>query len=491
MNLKEIILNESKYLVELPDFSKARCIKNVYLEKCSSLRNIHPSIFSLDKLEVLELNWCESITSLRSDVHLTTLRRLSLHDCSRLEDFSVVSENMRYLNLAGTAINELPSSVGLLSNLEDLNLHRCESLEILPNKLADLKSLSELRIHDCIRLAASNLRFIFDSLQSIKVLWLDYCCNLFEIPDNISLLSSLASLSMKETAGQSLPASIKHLSRLQYLSLEKCRRLRFLPELPPSLEKLYACNCTSLETVQFTSTPSKLSKVNRIWIDFQNCLKLQEDSLKVLRACALLEINRSVSAIEKLEYLCDEAVVRYPGSRVPEWLVYRTTQASLTIDLSSAPHSMDWGFIFCVIVPQSPSKQVIDIHCQCYEGDVYADEDDRDEPVEFLLSSQTAVDLNSDHVFLWYDENFCSKLHEAIQESGTDDEHISYKSKITLKFKVYYTLWDRDDDGDIDVYGSLDSYEEPQRMYMEIRECGACPTYAQNIKTLLGKWNWS
>lgn len=474
-------------MIELPDFSKARCLENVYFENCTSLRTVHPSIFSLDKLEVLELNGCESLTSLRTDVHVKSLRRLSLFSCSRLKDFSVVSENMRDLNLAATAISGLPSSLGLLSKLENLNLHQCESLKTLPNKLSGLKSLCELRIHDCKQLNASNLHFIFEGLQSLEVLWLDNCCNLFELPDNISSLSSLVSLSMRKTAVQTLPAGIKELSRLQYLSLEKCKSLRSLPKIPTSVENLYACDCTSLQRVHFTPTSAELSIGNRIRIDFRNCLKLQEYSLKAIRASALLEINRSVSAIEKLDYMNNQAVVIFPGSTVPQWLMYRTTQASITIDLSSAPLSMDWdwGFIFCVVVPQSPSKQSFYVVCEGYEGDGYTDEDDSDELEEFFSSSsQMARAFNLDHVFLWYDEIFGSEVHERIQATRTDEKNKTYNSKISLKFKVYYLQ----DSGDEDCY-DYDSLEceEPQKVFMEIKECGVCPTYGSAYQNSIKK----
>ncbi|KAJ8528127.1 hypothetical protein K7X08_021819 [Anisodus acutangulus] len=51
-------------------------------------------------------------------------------------------------------------------------------------------------------------------------------------------------------------ASISSLTRLKVLALAGCRRLEIFPELPPSIEKLYADECTSLKSIdQLTKYP--------------------------------------------------------------------------------------------------------------------------------------------------------------------------------------------------------------------------------------------
>ena len=101
-------------------------------------------------------------------------------------------------------------------------------------------------------------------------------------------------------------------------------------------------------------------KANKISFGFQNCVKLDEHSLKLIGPKVMAEVIKSIPAIEKCNFSNGKVEVLCLGSRVPEWFLHRTTQASINIDLSSALHfSENWGFIFCVIVPESPSIEWI------------------------------------------------------------------------------------------------------------------------------------
>lgn len=243
-HLKKIDLSNSKYLLELPDFSKASKLEEVVLYGCKSLLNVHPSILCLNKLMRLNLFYCKALTSLRSDTHLRSLRDLFLGGCSRLKEFSVTSENMKDLTLTSTAINELPSSIGSLKKLETLTLDDCKSLNSLPNRIANLRSLRHLHIHGCTQLDATNLHILVSGLESLETLKLQECRSLVEIPDNISILSSLRQLLLVGTDIERFPVSIKHLSNLEKLDIRDCKRLHCLPELPLSLKELHATNCS-------------------------------------------------------------------------------------------------------------------------------------------------------------------------------------------------------------------------------------------------------
>lgn len=203
--------------------------------RCSKLSSVPPSILYLPNLEALLLNSCKSLTSLTSNTPLRPLRLLTLHGCSGLAEFSVTSEKKLILDLSKTAINnDLPSSSSYLSNIQSLTLNDCTSLMNLPFNLSELSNTIRLSIEGCNKLA-SNLHFLFEGLRSLTMLSLDNCSNLNEIPKNISMLSSLRELSIAGTNVESLPISIKNLSRLYCLYVNDCKRLQSLPELPPSM----------------------------------------------------------------------------------------------------------------------------------------------------------------------------------------------------------------------------------------------------------------
>lgn len=102
--MKEIDLRFSKELVEVPDLSKARNLEWLSLSQCRNLREIHPSILSLDKLKDLELEGCTKIESLiqMDNNHLKSLQNIQLSNCSSLKEFSFTSNNLEKLWLDGT-----------------------------------------------------------------------------------------------------------------------------------------------------------------------------------------------------------------------------------------------------------------------------------------------------------------------------------------------------------------------------------------------------
>jgi len=462
-HLKKIDLSYSKNLLELPDFSKASNLEEVELYSCKNLRNVHPSILSLKKLVRLNLFYCKALTSLRSDSHLRSLRDLFLGGCSRLKEFSVTSENMKDLILTSTAINELPSSIGSLRKLETLTLDHCKSLSNLPNKVANLRSLRRLHIYGCTQLDASNLHILVNGLKSLETLKLEECRNLFEIPDNINLLSSLRELLLKGTDIESVSASIKHLSKLEKLDLSDCRRLYSLPELPQSIKELYAINCSSLETVMFTLSAVEMLHAYKLHTTFQNCVKLDQHSLSAIGVNAYVNIKKvaydqfSTIGTNSIKFLGGPVDFIYPGSEVPEWFVYRTTQASVTVDLSSSvPCSKIMGFIFCVIVDQFTSNDKNYIGCDCYMETGVGERVTRGHMDNW--SSIHACEFFSDHVCLWYDEKCCLKNQECESES-IEELMASYNPKISFEFFAKTgSIWEKRSD-------------------IIIKGCGVCPIY--------------
>ncbi|KAI5422427.1 disease resistance protein RPV1 [Lathyrus oleraceus] len=148
VNLKELVLSLSSNLVELPDLSRAKNLATIDLRACVRLTSIHPSVFSLNKLEKLDLGGCFSLTSLKSNIHLSSLRYLSLAGCIALEEFSVTSKEMVYLNLEFTGIRKLPSSIGVQKKLEKLLLSH-SYIENLPKSIRHLSMLRRLELRNC------------------------------------------------------------------------------------------------------------------------------------------------------------------------------------------------------------------------------------------------------------------------------------------------------------------------------------------------------
>ncbi|MFQ6667213.1 hypothetical protein Gotur_033312 [Gossypium turneri] len=406
IGLERLNMNNCKNLVCLPDsFYKLKSLKRFYLKGCSrlevfpeimdtmerlkeldlsgtALKELPSSIGNLIGLMHLSMNNCKNLVCLPDSFYkLKSLMTFCLRGCSRLEIFPEIMETMERLygfNLSGTALKELPSSIANLIGLEYLSLNKCENLVYLPDSFYKLKYLFCLSLCGSSNLIVKNL---FTAVGGRPVNQKD--------PHG---LSSLKTLVLCESNLENLPPTIKQF-HLHELILRNCRRLKSLPELPPSLEHLDAHGCTSLEDV---SSIKKLFKqalfcqdrpYRSLVLNFSNCFKLGEKGVgndidaddstsleevssikKVLKQavfckslgwlftnCFLLD-QKAASGREtpKLEMPFEHMVTLLkdyhqatpenkkrnivtcvPGSEIPEWFDFKSLGSSMNIQLPS------------------------------------------------------------------------------------------------------------------------------------------------------------
>ncbi|CAN6878909.1 unnamed protein product [Brassica oleracea] len=142
--LKRIILSHSRQLTKFPRLSKAKNLEHIDLEGCTSLVKVNSFILHHQKLTFLSLKDCSRLRSMPATVHLEALKVLNLSGCSELEDLQDFSPNLSELYLAGTAITEIPSSIGGLTRLVTLDLENCNRLQHLPPEISNLKAVVSL-----------------------------------------------------------------------------------------------------------------------------------------------------------------------------------------------------------------------------------------------------------------------------------------------------------------------------------------------------------
>ncbi|KAL6344258.1 hypothetical protein AAG906_037822 [Vitis piasezkii] len=193
--LRVIDLSFSFHLIGIPDFSSVPNLEILILVGCVNLELLPRGIYMLKHLQILSCTCCE-----------------------KLERFPEIKGNMRklrVLDLSGTAIMDLPSSITHLNGLQTLLLEGCSKLHKIP-------------IHIC-------------HLSSLEVLDLGHC-NIMEggIPSDICHLSSLQKLNLERGHFSSIPTTINQLSSLEVLNLSHCNNLEQIPELPSCLRLLDA-----------------------------------------------------------------------------------------------------------------------------------------------------------------------------------------------------------------------------------------------------------
>ncbi|EXB76509.1 Protein SUPPRESSOR OF npr1-1, CONSTITUTIVE 1 [Morus notabilis] len=256
-SLKVLDLSFSKNLIQVHDLSYAPNLEKILLNKCERLENFGSSLCNLQSLQTLSLSGCSclddfpelpssikfldlsetAIEQVPSSVQrlsyleifylrycrrlkslpisicdLSFLKWLHLRGCPMLEYLPEIGkplECLEDLELSESGIRELHSSIGNLSHISSLFLHECKNLKVVPDDIYNLH-LKILSFSDCPRL--ENLppfSMVFLSLTELYV----KNCNIFEIPDLLSL-PSLQILKVEGTRIDRIPASIKQYSKL-------------------------------------------------------------------------------------------------------------------------------------------------------------------------------------------------------------------------------------------------------------------------------------
>ncbi|KAK9205687.1 hypothetical protein WN943_015956 [Citrus x changshan-huyou] len=131
-------------------------------------------------------------------------RILDDSDCINLAEFPKISGNIKVLKLARTWIEEVPSSIKSLINLEVLDLAHCKRLNRLSASICKLKSLSWLRLYNCSKLES--------------------------FPGILEDMARLEYIDLRLTAIKELPSSVEHLEGLKELRMEYCHKLGKLPD---------------------------------------------------------------------------------------------------------------------------------------------------------------------------------------------------------------------------------------------------------------------
>ncbi|KAJ1409677.1 Toll/interleukin-1 receptor-like proteiny [Sesbania bispinosa] len=261
-------------------------------EYCRELSGVHSSIFSLNKLNTLDLCYCGKIATLTSDTHSSSISYLNVDCCYSLREFSVTSENMKKLDLTNTMVKALPSSFEHQSKLE-IPCLRSSYIKDLPSCMKKLTRLQYLDITNCAR------------LQTIP-----------ELPPSLETLLAGGKYGPGQletvcfpTVSEQFKENRKWVELWNCLDLDEHSLMAIELNVQINMEKF---------------AHQHLSAPKHDYVESYNLGYDYDDSYQV--------------------------VYVYPGSSVPEWLEHRTMEGYILIDLSCTPHSPQLGFIFCFIL---------------------------------------------------------------------------------------------------------------------------------------------
>ncbi|XP_050108711.1 TMV resistance protein N-like isoform X2 [Malus sylvestris] len=401
-NLKYIDLSYSNKLKSTPDFNGIPNLKELILEKCKNLVEIHPSIAVLKRLEVLHLRNCESINSLPSEVEMDSLICFRLDGCSnvkKIPEFGEQMKNVSWISLSGTAIQKIPSSIGHLVGLRELYASNCKNLLNLPRAICNLKSLEGLYVSGC-----SKIDKLTGDMDHLKVLhWgstmtqpLVSMKNLkglvFKTNSDIAACGSdgkardgwgLRRLFGLEKSRPDPPpcwglvlSSLNRLCSLTGLDLDNCNLQEGdIPDDIGCLSLLEALRLSRNNFVSLTESIRHLSKLSHL--DLEGCKSLKKlppfPSNRGLRVklddCTFLRrfsgafnlYDASVSCWNCIALVPDEDLINrilksviqgskivIPGSEIPKWFNNQSVGYSINVELPLS--CTNWlGIAFCIV----------------------------------------------------------------------------------------------------------------------------------------------
>ncbi|CAL2276078.1 unnamed protein product [Prunus armeniaca] len=506
--LKHMDLSYSDKLTSVPDFTRITNLEELILDGCTDLLEVHLSIAVHKKLKVLDLRDCTSVRTLPSELEMDSLEFFSISGCSKVNkipEFGEQMKNLSMLGLGGTAIAQIPSSVERLVGLVELNISDCKSLLGLPSAICKLNSLKTLRMLGCSKvdklsgemeclenldlrgtamrdplLVMKNLKrlsfsgsvakpstcigngiaawgLVLSSLHHLCSLTkLDMSdCNIGEgaIPDGIGNLSSLRWLLLCGNNFVSLPASIRLLSNLDCLELQRCKRLEQLPDLPSNSFLYVDVNdCTSLKRLSDPSKSSGGANVYDFIFTCLNCFSLVEEEGWINRIFAM--IMRLAS--EGLYPMWTGNLIVCPGSEIPDWFENPSVGDSITMELPLPPQPCsDWvGIALCVVFEDSEYLQNSDtlldydfLKIECLSG---------------AHETLTVGHLESQHLWHFYLPR--DDIKHQIQLKGKEDGLCSH----CFSFKSHYRL-----------KGSPDKFLETSSI---MKKCGARLVFERDLE---------
>ncbi|KAJ9545985.1 hypothetical protein OSB04_025692 [Centaurea solstitialis] len=334
-------LSHCRNLRKTSDFTETPNLKELILDGCENLVEIHPSVGTLKLLILLNLKNCKNLKIFPNITEMESLQHLILSDCRKLQKLPEDLHKLKSLvefHLDGTAIKIVPSLMLFsFSKLEVLSLGSCEAIQTKSRHSFFSLSSFLRKFH---RPLAMMVLPSLSTLGSLRVLNVRFCNVSGASLNKLECLCLLEELDLSGNDFMSIDANFSRLSRLSCLRLIGCKKLQVLPKLPSSIRNLDAQHCSSLQELPKLPT---MDNASSSVFDFKNCPKVArkqtiESLIMVLLPQGWVDIF-------------EEVHILLPGSRIPRWFSNQNMGDSIMVDLP--PH---WcykklkGLVTCAVI---------------------------------------------------------------------------------------------------------------------------------------------
>ncbi|KAM0056988.1 putative leucine-rich repeat domain superfamily, winged helix DNA-binding domain superfamily [Helianthus debilis subsp. tardiflorus] len=316
--LKLMKLKHCYNLTSTPNFTEMTNLEELILEGCVNLVKVDPSIGMLKRLVVLNMRDCIRLSSFPSKVEMDSLQILDLLRCLKgdklLKVFSTTNTLLE-LYVDQMAITTFPYIFCTLTNLQVLSLG---GHQVVKSRWRTSVFWSEYMKRNLQQPQRRALPYL-ESLRFLRRLNVSDC-NIFEVSPDIGGLSCLEALNLSRNSFTCLPTSLSHLSRLQFLVLDDCNKLEWLPELPHSIISFHASCCHSLQKLGNLMVTQSSFRRN---IFLMGCPKLVKD-LKPLM---------SMLPHQGLDYISQQLDALFYQKRIPQWFTKASVVKCIKVEL--------------------------------------------------------------------------------------------------------------------------------------------------------------
>ncbi|XP_059281839.1 disease resistance protein Roq1-like [Lycium ferocissimum] len=388
MKLTSMELIDCPNLEKLPSCIKMEFLKSLKLSCLPKLKEL-PETKGLHRLLTLELTNCQTLEKFPSFDHMESLETLKLSCLPKITTLPPpdMMHGLQGFVIEYVPIVELPGSIGNLRSLKELRLSHCKDLVSIPNSFCCLKNLRVLLIYNCKRLV--DLPEKIGDLKLLKKLLVSGTA-ISQLPPSVADLGELNFLSFSRWSGYRqgatflLPpasgvsslrvlklnkysrlcsgehfqdlgglSSLAHLDLtsvsestnqlFHYLDITFCEKLA-LPQLPPCIKELYACDPLVLKSI-----PDFLTKYSELHsVSFTRHTENRGELTDILHV-----VIRSISVASQCEKRPPFSIF-FPGDiRWNRFTYYRKEQTKrFSIQLDPCWYESKFkGFVICFRVP--------------------------------------------------------------------------------------------------------------------------------------------
>uniref|UniRef100_A0A2N9II78 TIR domain-containing protein n=1 Tax=Fagus sylvatica TaxID=28930 RepID=A0A2N9II78_FAGSY len=244
------------------------------IKECKDLLCLPSTICNLKSLQHLDLSGCSKLDELPENLGI-------LEECKDLLCLPITICNLKSLEIfvfsGCSKLDELPENLGIL---EDLDLSGCSKLENLPENIGNVKGLKTLKLSGT---TIKNVPSSIVLLENLEELHFKKPAYSFDPNSTSHGLVGLTLPSLSDLSGNnfdSLPESISELPHLNWwLDLEGCKRLRALPDIPSTTSYVNVNYCTSITLKKLPGEKGIHAGIlfTRFTLHCLNCFKLMEN----------------------------------------------------------------------------------------------------------------------------------------------------------------------------------------------------------------------